>query len=152
MDKKLLTLVFVFKDGQVLLGMKKRGFGAGRWNGFGGKVEAGESIEEAARRELREEAGIEAGDLRKAGILTFSFEGNPVPLEVHVFRTDVFTGEPVEGEEMGPQWYPADAVPFDIMWPDDRYWFPTFLAGKFGSCECAVIGGKGKARSRGPLV
>jgi 8-oxo-dGTP diphosphatase/2-hydroxy-dATP diphosphatase len=128
--KKTLTLVFVFDGPNVLLGMKKRGFGAGRWNGFGGKVEEGEMIEDAARRELREEAGIEGGELRKAGILDFSFEGNPVPLEVHVFRTDSFTGEPVEGEEMRPSWYPSDALPFTEMWPDDPHWFPTFLDGK----------------------
>ena len=47
---KLLTLLFVLRPGQVLLGMKKRGFGKGRWNGFGGKVHQGESIEKAAIR------------------------------------------------------------------------------------------------------
>lgn len=47
---KLLTLVLVVRPGRVLLGMKKRGFGAGKWNGFGGKVQQGETIEEGARR------------------------------------------------------------------------------------------------------
>lgn len=47
---KLLTLLFVLEPGRVLLGMKKRGFGVGRWNGFGGKVQLGESIEEGAIR------------------------------------------------------------------------------------------------------
>ena len=47
---KLLTLLFVLKPGQVLLGLKKRGFGEGRWNGFGGKVQPDEAIEEAAIR------------------------------------------------------------------------------------------------------
>ena len=47
---KLLTLLFVMQPNQVLLGMKKRGFGAGRWNGFGGKVQDGETIEDAAKR------------------------------------------------------------------------------------------------------
>ena len=45
---KLFTLMLVVKDGRVLLGEKKRGFGMGKWNGFGGKVEAGETILEAA--------------------------------------------------------------------------------------------------------
>ena len=48
--KKLLTLVLVREPGKILLGMKKRGFGQGRWNGFGGKVENGESILEGAKR------------------------------------------------------------------------------------------------------
>lgn len=47
---RLFTLVLVVQPPRVLLGMKKRGFGAGLWNGFGGKVQPGESIEEAARR------------------------------------------------------------------------------------------------------
>jgi len=49
---KLLTLLFVLEPCRVLLGMKKRGFGAGRWNGFGGKVQTEETIEEAAIRQL----------------------------------------------------------------------------------------------------
>ena len=48
--KKQFTLVFVLDESRILLGLKKRGFGCGRWNGFGGKVEAGETIAEAAKR------------------------------------------------------------------------------------------------------
>ena len=50
LKNKLLTLVMIIKNDQLLLGMKKRGFGANRWNGFGGKVEIGETILEAATR------------------------------------------------------------------------------------------------------
>lgn len=50
LSPKLLTLVLVVRPGRVLLGMKKRGFGAGKWNGFGGKVQPGETIEDGARR------------------------------------------------------------------------------------------------------
>lgn len=135
---KVLTLCLVTDpgsgsgagSGRVLLGMKKRGFGAGRWNGFGGKVEPGETVPEAARRELREEAGIDALALSPCGLLRFTFEGDPVGLEVHVFRTSAFTGDPVETEEMRPQWYGYDAVPFDAMWPDDRHWLAEVLAGR----------------------
>jgi 8-oxo-dGTP diphosphatase / 2-hydroxy-dATP diphosphatase len=127
---KLLTLAIVHKDGKVLLGMKKRGFGAGRWNGFGGKVEAGETFEGAARRELREETGIDAASLEKAGVLIFDFKENPGPLEVHVFKGYGFSGEPKESEEMRPQWFDVDKIPFDEMWPDDIHWMPLFLAGK----------------------
>jgi len=54
--KKVLTLVMPRREGRILLGMKKRGFGQGRWNGFGGKVEKGESVAEGAARELLEES------------------------------------------------------------------------------------------------
>ena len=47
---KILTLLFVLSPGKVLLGMKKRGFGMGRWNGFGGKVHSDETVEEGAIR------------------------------------------------------------------------------------------------------
>jgi mutator protein MutT len=127
---KLLTLCFAVRDGRVLLGMKKRGFGAGRWNGFGGKLEAGETVEEAARRELREEAGIEAHALRPAGVITFSYEHDAKSMEVHIYRIDGYDGEPVETEEMCPQWFAFEDFPYDAAWPDDRLWMPHFLAGK----------------------
>ncbi|MBU1015330.1 8-oxo-dGTP diphosphatase [Patescibacteria group bacterium] len=128
--KKVLTLCIVHQHSRVLLGMKKRGFGVGRWNGFGGKVTTGETIEEAAKREVREEAGIKVDALEKAGLLEFEFQDDPVVLEVHVFRAQTFLGEPTESEEMKPQWFSSEEVPFEDMWPDDRHWLPLFLEGK----------------------
>ncbi len=128
---KLMTLCMVRDGERILLGMKKRGFGAGRWNGFGGKVRAGESIEAAAVRETREEAGIELADLRKAGVLDFEFKENPEQIfQVHIFEAGTFSGEPVESEEMKPAWFRTDSIPYDEMWSDDMHWIPTFLAGK----------------------
>ena len=129
-QKKLMTLVLVREPPRVLLGMKKRGFGAGHWNGFGGKLTEGESIEEAARREVREEAGIEVGALVEQGILEFEFQGDPKILEVHIFKATAFTGEPTETEEMRPQWFLESEIPYEDMWSDDILWVPLFLAGK----------------------
>ena len=56
--RKVLTLVLLREDNRVLLGMKKRGFGVGKWNGFGGKLEPGETVLEAAAREVKEECGF----------------------------------------------------------------------------------------------
>jgi 8-oxo-dGTP diphosphatase/2-hydroxy-dATP diphosphatase len=129
--KKLLTtLCIVHQHPKVLLGMKKRGFGAGRWNGFGGKVQSEETIEIAAKRELREEAGIEAEFLEKVGIIDFEFKGNPEILQVHIFKSTDFSGKPKESEEMKPQWWRIDEIPFKEMWPDDIHWMPLFLSGK----------------------
>ncbi len=128
--KKLLTLCIIHQHPKILLGMKKRGFGAGRWNGFGGKVSSEETIEDAAKREIREETGIEVRDLDKVGIIDFEFRGNPEILQVHIFRSDNFLGEPTESEEMKPQWFHIDEIPFNEMWPDDKYWIPLFLNGK----------------------
>ncbi len=99
----------------MLLGMKKKGFGMGKWNGFGGKIERGESPIQAAARELTEEAGIVGADLVKRGILLFQFVGDPRPMEVHVFRATTFTGDITESDEMRPQWFAVEDVPFDMM-------------------------------------
>jgi len=112
------------------LGMKKRGFGAGRWNGFGGKVKDGETIEESVIRETKEEAGIEIKKLEKIGVLNFLFDQTGEEIEVHMFYCKEFLGEPVETEEMKPEWFPADALPYDSMWPDDKFWMPLLLGGK----------------------
>ncbi|KAG0575258.1 hypothetical protein KC19_VG331000 [Ceratodon purpureus] len=127
---KLLTLVIVKKGEKVLLGMKKRGFGAGYFNGFGGKVEAGETIYEAAVRELQEESGIVPVSMEKRGILTFHFDDNPQPWEVHVYHVGDYTGEPCETEEMAPRWFPLADIPYDKMWQDDPIWYPEFIRGR----------------------
>ncbi|KAF4074019.1 hypothetical protein AMELA_G00249860 [Ameiurus melas] len=128
--RKLLTLVLVVQPGRVLLGMKKRGFGAGKWNGFGGKVHPGESIEQAARRELLEESSLTVDTLCKIGNITFEFVGETELMDVHIFRADDYDGEPTESEEMRPRWFDIDKIPFGEMWADDVLWFPLMLQKK----------------------
>lgn len=129
--KKILTLCIFYdkENGRILLGMKKRGFGANRWNGFGGKVEGGETILEAAIRECREEAGVEVQEMNDIGVLDFEFFDGSL-LEVHLFRVLKFSGEPQESEEMKPQWFSIKDIPYAYMWPDDIYWLPHVLYGK----------------------
>ncbi|KAL3698113.1 hypothetical protein R1sor_012189 [Riccia sorocarpa] len=128
--RKLLTLVIIHHEEKVLLGMKKRGFGKGYYNGFGGKVEKGETIEEAAARELEEESGVTATDMEKRGILTFHFDNDPVLWEVHVFYVTKFLGDPYETEEMAPSWFSVADIPYDTMWADDPLWYPLLLTGQ----------------------
>lgn len=129
--RKVLTLCVVHEHPRVLLGMKKRGFGGGRWNGFGGKVQEGETVEEAAHRELLEEAGVSIGSIERVGRLDFEFAATPDEvLEVHIFRGADVQGEPTESDEMKPQWFHIEKIPFEEMWPDDKHWFPMFLEGK----------------------
>lgn len=130
MGKRLLTLVLLLDGKRILLGMKKRSFGAGRWNGFGGKLELGESIDAAARREVAEEAGVIVGELTEVGVLTFSFDGQEEVFEVHVFTATSWEGTPSESSEMRPEWFALDAIPYNTMWLDDPYWLPLVLKGK----------------------
>jgi 8-oxo-dGTP diphosphatase / 2-hydroxy-dATP diphosphatase len=120
----------VRKENKLLLGMKKRGFGEGRWNGFGGKVDDNETINESAMRELKEEVGIIAQELEKVGILTFEFENDEKLLEVHVFLVKNFSGDIIETDEMRPEWFDIDNIPFDKMWSSDIYWLPLLLENK----------------------
>ena len=128
------TLIFLLnsKD-EILLAMKKRGFGVGKWNGAGGKVEAGETVEAAACRELHEETGVEVAEsaLEKVGLLHFVFEGKPEwNQDVNVFLVRDYAGpDAVETEEMRPQWFKISEIPYDDMWSDDPYWLPRVLEG-----------------------
>lgn len=136
--RKQCTLVLLRRDGEVLLGMKLRGFGEGKWNGFGGKVEPGETVDAAAARELHEECGVRAGRLDRRGAIWFDWpdeerDGDGAHamvrqgIEVHVYTGTDFSGEPAETEEMRPRWFAEEDIPFGSMWPDDRLWFPLLL-------------------------
>ena len=120
------TLLFVIRDGQVLLIEKKRGLGAGKVNGPGGHIEDGESPLACAVREVEEELGVIPLGVRSCGELRFQF-ADGLALLVYVFRADGCRGEPQESEEAAPFWARLDAIPFDRMWADDRIWFPWML-------------------------
>lgn len=134
---KQATLCYLFRDSEVLLGMKKVRFGAGKWNGFGGKVEVGEAVENAVVREVKEESGIivHATSLKKVAVLQFYFAENPI-FECHVFTAHEFSGEPQENEEMAPSWFSLDKLPYKDMWPSDLYWLPAVLAGDTIEAVC----------------
>lgn len=126
-------MCFLVKGNKVLLAMKKRGFGAGKWNGVGGKVAPDENIKDATVREANEEieVAINPADLKECGSIKFSFKENPGwNQEVHIFLTEKWESEPVESEEMRPAWYEKDKLPFNEMWVDDPHWLPKVLAGK----------------------
>lgn len=130
------TLLFPVKrpKGEVVeicLAMKKRGFGVGRWNGAGGKVAVGESIENGARRETTEEIGIVPYTIEKVAELTFIFPDKPEwDQVVHSYFCDEWQGDPAESEEMAPQWFKVADIPYPRMWPDDIFWLPLALDGK----------------------
>ena len=128
-----LTLCFLIDEDNICLAMKKRGFGANRWNGVGGKVGdkvKGETIEEGLLREVREEININLKEYEKVGELTFIFDNPDTELLVHTYISHKWDGEPTESEEMRPKWFKIDEIPYDNMWSDDRYWLPTVLDGK----------------------
>ena len=122
------TLVFVVKDGQMLLIRKKRGLGAGKINAPGGRLEPGEAPLEAAIREAQEELCITPLNLSYAGENLFQFVDG-YSIHVHVFKADDYKGEPTETDEASPIWSPVDAIPYEEMWEDDKLWIPHVLDG-----------------------
>jgi 8-oxo-dGTP diphosphatase len=120
------TLMFIVKDGQVLLIEKKRGLGAGKINGPGGKIDPGETPLQSVIRETQEELVITPIGSRKLGELWFSMSDSPDIL-CHVYRADDHHGTPTETDEAVPQWTPLDAIPYPRMWEDDRHWLPLLL-------------------------
>ena len=129
---KELTLLFLIKDDQLLLAMKKRGFGVGRWNGVGGKIEPGETVEQALVREAHEEIAVTPVVYEKVAEITFhENDGQTVSdMLVHVYTCGEWQGVPMESEEMAPQWFLQTELPFHTMWPDDPFWLPQILAGE----------------------
>lgn len=131
MKKIFTTVCVVYQSPRLLLAMKKRGFGAGRWNGYGGKQRDGETIRDAAVREMQEESGTTPLNIEEVGIIKFTFENNQEKLiECHIFSTSEYEGEPKETDEMRPRWYNELNIPYDDMWAADEYWFPYLLRGE----------------------
>lgn len=125
------TLCFVIHEGRILLILKKRGLGAGKINGPGGRIEVGESPAECAIRETKEELGITPLNICERGVLHFQFVDG-YSLHCTVFTADSYEGEPVETDEAVPRWTPLQAIPYEEMWADDIHWLPGVVnGGKF---------------------
>jgi 8-oxo-dGTP diphosphatase len=122
------TLLFVIKQGQILLIRKKRGLGAGKVNGPGGHIEAGETPMACAIRETQEELMIDPVNVKARGELFFHAEDMP-RIHGYIFTATDYVGTPTETPEAIPLWFPVDAIPFDEMWDDDRLWLPAVIQG-----------------------
>lgn len=120
----------VHQTPRVLLAMKKNKFGSGKYNGFGGGVENGESLEVCAVRETYEEGNIRILDPVQLGRILFRFQTDEQDHLVHFFKSESYLGRPSETEEMIPEWFDEKNIPYDQMLPADKYWLPMFLEGR----------------------
>ena len=127
--KERATLCFVVVDGQVLLIRKKRGLGAGKINGPGGRVDPGESFRDCAIRECREELCIEVQNPKPRGRLRFQFQEG-YRLECHLFVATGYSGTAEETDEAIPLWTDCKDLPFSEMWADDILWLQEILDGQ----------------------
>lgn len=133
-EVKKTTLCFVIDRAQkkLLMILKKRGQGEGKWNTPGGKIQPGESALNAAIRETQEETGITPIQAKEVGLLEFYFpESKSWDNICQVFLAEKFEGEIIpDSEECSAHWVPLDKIPYDKMWDDDRLWVPLLFAGK----------------------
>ena len=127
--QEVATLMFITQGESVLLIRKKRGLGAGKINGPGGKLEGKETPMECAIRETNEELLINPINIRAAGELFFHSDDMP-RIHGHVFVATNYQGTPTETDEAIPLWFDLDDIPFDQMWDDDRLWLSQVLSGQ----------------------
>jgi 8-oxo-dGTP diphosphatase len=123
------TLLFVVREDRVLLIRKKRGLGAGKINGPGGRLEPGETALACAIREVQEELCVTPCNVTERGELAFQFTDG-YGLHARVFHAEDCVGVPQETSEAVPRWTALDQIPYEEMWADDALWFPQFLAGR----------------------
>jgi hypothetical protein len=91
-------------------------------------IDEGEIVEQALVRETQEEIGVKPVHYQKIAEIDFHFrDQSDWDQKCHTYSCDKWEGEPSESEEMKPQWYKVDSIPFDSMWPDDIYWLPKVL-------------------------
>ncbi|AJT40653.1 8-oxo-dGTP diphosphatase [Psychromicrobium lacuslunae] len=131
MSAAKVTLVFLLRSGEVLLGLKKTGFGTGKVVGIGGHLETGESARDAAVREVFEETSVrvQSADLYYRGSVRFRFPAMPDwDMDTEVFSALNWQGEPQESAEIAPRWHRLDALPLTQMWQDAEHWLPLMLS------------------------
>ena len=124
------TLLFVIRDERILLIRKKRGLGAGKINGPGGRIDAGETPLAGAIREVQEELLVTPRSVSEAGELRFQFLDG-LSIHGYVFRAEDCDGDPQETEEAVPLWTSISAIPYAQMWADDELWMPLLLEQRF---------------------
>jgi 8-oxo-dGTP pyrophosphatase MutT (NUDIX family) len=120
--RKQFTNAYLIDGTRVLLGMKKRGFGEGKLNGFGGKVQPDETVCEAALREMEEESGVRLLDATLAGVLLYDYPLKDTTMEVYFYRATSFKGRIGETDEMAPLWVERAGIDYSTMWADDPWW------------------------------
>jgi ADP-ribose pyrophosphatase YjhB (NUDIX family) len=141
-NKVVATLVYPIKDGKVLLAKKTKKIGVGRWNGWGGGQEKGETIRQASLREFTEESGLSAKleDFEYVGKVTFhnqKSDGRTTDVEVHIFLLSQWSGElkSDQKEMVEPTFWPVSSLPYKDMMASDPDWLPCVLKGEWIEAE-----------------
>jgi 8-oxo-dGTP diphosphatase len=140
----LASLCYVKHNGCTLMvhrNKKVNDIHAGKWNGLGGKFEAGETPEECVTREVLEESGLSIREPRLCGLLMFpQFKGND--WYVFVFTAREFTGELIDSPEGQLEWIPDENILDLNLWESDPIFMPWIASGEFFSAKFDYAGDK----------
>ena len=136
---QLATLCYVRKNGKTLMiyrNKKPNDVHEGKWNGLGGKFNAGEMPEECAVREVLEESGLRVKNPRLHGILTFPLFSGGKDWYVFVYVFDDFDGNLIESDEGQLAWIDDNELLNLNLWEGDLYFLrwineKRFFSGKF---------------------
>ena len=142
---KLATLLYVMKDDKTLMlyrNKKENDYHEGKWNGLGGKFEQGETPEECAVRELKEESGLSANNLILKGHLTFPMFDGVDDWYVFVFVIDQFEGELIDSDEGELQWIPNEKLKDLNLWEGDQIFIDWLFGDKCFSAKFNYVDGK----------
>lgn len=126
------VVTYLMKDNMVCLGLKKFGYSKGKWNGFGGKIEDGETPKEAAVREVLEESEVKIKEEDLTQVAHFFYHEPQGDWDVIVYVCNKFEGTPKESKEMLPEWFGTDNLPVDDMWENDSLWITRVFSTKDG--------------------
>jgi 8-oxo-dGTP diphosphatase len=135
---KLATLCYVRHEEKTLMVhrvKKANDMHQGRWNGLGGKFEPGETPEECAIREIREESGLIAHNPTLKGFLSFPGFSNDEDWYAFVFVVDEFEGELIDSPEGNLQWIDDQDLPNLFLWEGDFIFLPWLDQEKFFSAK-----------------
>ncbi len=142
---KLATLCYVMHEGKTLMlhrVKKENDYHEGKWNGLGGKFEAGETPEECAIREVREESGLTMLEPKLKGMITFPMFDEKDDWYVFLYTCERFTGSLIDSPEGDLEWIPNDKV-YDLnLWEGDKIFLNWIYADRFFSAKFTYNGGK----------
>lgn len=135
---KLATLCYLRKEGKTLMlyrNKKKNDYHEGKWNGLGGKIEPGESPEECAVREIKEESGLTAKKLKLHGVITFPLFDGKEDWYVFLYSVTGIEGDLIDSPEGELKWIPDEDI-FELnLWDGDKIFMRWIYEDKFFSAK-----------------
>jgi 8-oxo-dGTP diphosphatase len=136
MDKKTNSTLMIHRV------KKQNDYHEGKWNGLGGKFEAGESPEECAIREIEEECGLKVKSVMLKGFITFPLFDGKDDWYVFIFTADEFKGQLIDSPEGNIAWIPNNKINELNLWGGDRIFIPWLFSDKFFSAKFNYANGK----------